>query len=104
MGGGVDQDGGVGLPVWVADRCAEACAGVFGLGGPEEARAWLDELIVRRGVVSNQVVGRRSPSRYFLVVEGLLLLPLVAEADRWVAVNCLVFPGVTPVSGSRLSR
>jgi hypothetical protein len=87
-------------PIVVTNRCADACAETLGLGTREHARAWLQDLIAHRGVVTKRLPepmsGRRSPSGQFLLVDGVLVLPLAADRDgehKWIATNCLVFPG-----------
>jgi hypothetical protein len=79
-------------PVVVTHGCADACAEAFALGGREQARQWLELLITQRGVVTDQLptwlVGRRSPSGYFLVIDDLLALPLAADRQgrpQWIA-------------------
>ncbi|HEX6076997.1 MAG TPA: hypothetical protein VFZ32_17265 [Micromonosporaceae bacterium] len=86
-------------PVVVTNRCAEACANEFGLSRREIARAWLYDLIEKRGRLDNQppseLPGLSSPSGYFLVAGGAVALPLAPASDgtaRWVAVDCRVLP------------
>ncbi|GLW77021.1 hypothetical protein LV79_001016 [Actinokineospora globicatena] len=87
------------MPVVVTKRCLDACVGVFGFGGREEAREWLEGVIAAEGVVTDrlpeEVVGRRSPSGYFLVAGRKFVLPLAEDRDgagQWIATNCLGFP------------
>jgi hypothetical protein len=87
-------------PVVITDRCADACAAVFGLAGRQQARAWLEGRVARRALVTRQlpapVAGLRSRSGYFAVVDQVLVLPLAAD-DRgraqWIATNCVAIPG-----------
>lgn len=86
-------------PVAVTDRCADACAAALGLAGRREAREWLQDQIDREGELTDSLpepmTGRRSPSGVFLVVPGVVVLPLAADRDgelTWIATNCLVFP------------
>ncbi len=86
-------------PIVVTNRCADACAEALGLAGREPARVWLLELIAERGVFTDRLpetmAGRRSPSGQFLLVAGVVALPLAADRDgepKWIATNCLVFP------------
>lgn len=89
-------------PVVVAKHCAEVCANEFGLARPEYARAWLYDLIGKRGKRTPQPPAEfpnlASPSGFFMVVDGVLALPLaevgdpVAGSARWMAVDCVLFP------------
>jgi hypothetical protein len=83
----------------VTNRCADACAEAFGLAGRDQAREWLRTILAQRGRITDRlpapVAGRRSPSGYFLVVNGKLVLPLAADRDgqaKWIATNCIAFP------------
>ncbi|MGF6889652.1 uncharacterized protein (TIGR02679 family), partial [Nocardia sp. GAS34] len=67
----------------------------------DTARRWLLEIISTRGTVVDQLpapmTGRRSPSGWFLLVDGLLVLPLALGTDdagqqQWIATNCLAVP------------
>jgi hypothetical protein len=88
--------------VVVAKHCAEVCANEFGLVRPEYARAWLYDLIGKRGKRTQkppaEVANLTSPSGFFMVVDGVLALPLavvgdpVAGSARWMAVDCKIFP------------
>ncbi|WP_156161839.1 hypothetical protein [Nocardia vulneris] len=89
------------LDVIVTNTCADTCAQTFGLNGRDEARAWLVQLIVERGFIADHLPApmsrRRSPSGYFLLIDGLLALPLAEGHDRdgrsqWIATNCVGFP------------
>jgi hypothetical protein len=87
-------------PIVITHRCADACAEALGLAGREQAREWLREVIAERGRHTERLpepmAGRRSPSGRFLLVDGVVALPLAADRDgegKWIATNCLVFPG-----------
>ncbi len=86
-------------PIVVTNRCADACAEAFGLAGREQARAWLRDLVDEDGEITDRlpapVAGRRSPSGQFVLVEGVLILPLANDRDgaaQWIATNCITFP------------
>jgi len=94
-------------PVVVTNACADQCAREFGLPGREQARAWLTGLVRERGRVTGDLPaalrGRRSPSGYFCVVDGVVALPLAADRDgtaQWIATGCLVFPGYRRAHGA----
>ncbi|MBT0772994.1 hypothetical protein KIH74_28885 [Kineosporia sp. J2-2] len=79
-----------------------ACAAEFGLRGSGVARHWLQNEIDRAGVVTDvlpaEMKGRRSPSGMFLLIEGLLVLPLAFDHQKrrqWMATNCIAFPEVS---------
>jgi hypothetical protein len=114
-------------PVVVARHCAEVCANEFGLARPEYARAWLYDLINKRGGRTQEppaeLPNLASPSGFFMVVDGVLVLPLavvgdpVAGSARWMAVDCKIFPSYRerygtvvgdvdplPLRGARLLR
>ncbi len=101
--------GRVDLPVVITHSCADACAEAFGLPGRDQAREWLDKVVAQHGRVTDQlpkpVAGRRSPSGRFLVVDGLLVLPLAADREgraQWIATNCVAFPPKEAADVSRL--
>jgi len=86
-------------PIVVTNRCADACMREFGLTDREIAREWLYRVIVERGRVSDRlpapVARLRSRSGHFMVADGMVVLPLVADRDgttRWIATDCKVFP------------
>lgn len=97
-------------PVVVARHCAEVCANEFGLSRPEHARAWLYDLIKKRGQRTDEpppeLPNLASPSGFFLIVDGVGALPLapvgdpVAGTARWVAVDCKIFPSYRDRYGS----
>jgi hypothetical protein len=85
-------------PIIVTNRCADSCSQELGLDR-ERARKWVAGLIYDHGRVTNRlpspIAGRRSPSGYFALVEGVLALPLAEDrngASEWVATNCVFFP------------
>ncbi|MGH3326780.1 MAG: hypothetical protein ACRDPT_03105 [Streptomycetales bacterium] len=89
----------LGWPIVVTNRCADSCLSEFGLADRESARGWLYDLIAKRGQVTAELPppmqGRRSPSGYFCLIDGMLVLPLAADRDgraQWIATNCLAFP------------
>ncbi len=95
----------------VTNACADAAAELFGLGGREAARAWVVQVISTKGEIVDKlppVFGRRrSPSGWFLLAEGLLLLPLASGADRtgtpqWIATHCVGLPRDHEVDPFRL--
>jgi hypothetical protein len=86
-------------PVVVTNSCADACAADLGLPDRETARAWLQSLIYERGQITADLPppmrGRRSPSGYFCLIDGMLVLPLAADRQgraQWIATSCQVFP------------
>jgi hypothetical protein len=86
-------------PVVVTNRCADACAEALDLPGREAARNWLYEQIDDWGEVVSELPppmsGRRSPSGWFCLVPGRLVLPLAEDRTgrpQWIATNCLLFP------------
>lgn len=94
MGHGAEE-----WPIVITNRCADACAEAFAIPDRGLARDWLTERIIRHGVVTAELpgplAGRRSPSGYFLLVDGVLVLPLAADRDgrpQWIATNCLAHP------------
>jgi hypothetical protein len=85
-------------PIVVTSRCADSCAVELGLDR-ERARKWVAGLIFDHGRVTDRlpspVAGRRSPSGFFALVDGVIVLPLAEHRNgsgEWVATNCLFFP------------
>lgn len=89
-------------PVITSPHCAEVCADEFGLSRPEQARAWLYDLIKKRGSREDgpppELPHLTSPSGFFMVIKGVAALPLAAVGDpvagtaRWMAVDCEFYP------------
>lgn len=82
--------------VIITNTCADRCGAQLGTGR-EKARRWLTEL-VPQGRLTRDLpaphTGKRSPSGRFLLVDGVLVLPLADNRDGGapVAVNCIFFP------------
>jgi hypothetical protein len=94
-------------PVVVTNACADQCMRELGLAEREQARAWLVELVHTRGRVVADLPaplrGRRSPSGYFCVIDGMVALPLAADRQggaQWIATSCVLFPGYRRRYGS----
>jgi hypothetical protein len=87
----------------ITNRCADACTETFDLPSRDEARRWLLDLVAEHGVLTSDLpaplTGRRSPSGQFVLVDGVLALPLAEDRDgeqKWIATNCLAVPGARP--------
>jgi hypothetical protein len=85
-------------PIIVTNRCADSCSVELGIDR-ERARRWVAGLIYDHGRVTGRlpspVAGRRSPSGFFALVDGVIVLPLAERrngAGEWVATNCVFFP------------
>lgn len=83
--------------VVLTHAAADQCAKVRG-GTREQARIWLDR-VTQSGEITDRLprpyTGRRSPSGYFLLVPGTLILPLATDrggSGKLIATGCTFFP------------
>lgn len=100
------------IEVVVTNKCADVAAETFGFADREDARARLVQEIASAGVVVDRLPdplsGRRSPSGWFLLIDGVAVLPLAHGQDRyngrpqWIATNCIAYPAGRTVDPTRL--
>lgn len=85
------------LDVVITNKAADQAALALGMTR-DRARAWLDTT-KQDGTITERLPaphsGRRSPSGFFLLVGGVLVLPLAQDRDgsgAWIATGCIFFP------------
>jgi len=85
------------LDVVITNKAADQAGQALGMTR-DRTRAWLDRT-KQDGRISDRPPaphsGRRSPSGFFLVVRGVLVLPLAQDRDgsgAWIATGCIFFP------------
>jgi hypothetical protein len=85
------------LDVVITNKAADQAALALGMNR-DRARAWLEET-KQGGTITDRLPaphsGRRSPSGFFLLVKGVLVLPLAQDRDgsgAWIATGCIFFP------------
>ena len=78
-------------PVEITDKCVELCAAAMRFGSRAQARTWLLSQLSQGGDIVDHLPeplsGRRSPSGYFFLIDGVMALPLadlIADQRKWL--------------------